>query len=104
MLGGAPVAWSSRKEPVVTLSSREAEYIAASLCAFQVTWMVNLVEEIIAKSHGAITMRIDNMSTINLAKNSITHGRSKHIEMRFHYLWEQVANEKMNLEHCRTEN
>ena len=46
MLGGATIAWSSRKELVVALSSREAEYIAASLCACQATWMVNLVEEI----------------------------------------------------------
>ena len=91
MLGGAPVSWSSRKEPVVALSSCEAEYITASLCAYQATWMVNLVEEITGKDHGAITMKIDIMSTINLAKNPIAHGRSKHIEMRFHYLREQVA-------------
>ena len=51
MLGGAPVAWSSRKEPVVALSSCEAEYIVASLCACQATWMLNLVEEIIENSH-----------------------------------------------------
>ena len=102
MLDGALVAWSSRKEPVVALSSCEAEYIAASLCACQATWMVNLVEEITGKNHGAITMKIDSMSAINLAKNPIAHGRSKHIEMRFHYLRERVADGKMNLEHCRT--
>ena len=39
----------------------------------------------------------------NLAKNPIAYGRSKHIEMRFHYLREKVADGKMNLEHCRTE-
>ena len=44
------------------------------------------------------------MSAINLAKNPIAHDRSKHIEMRFHYLQEQVTDRKMNLEHCRTEN
>ena len=104
MLGRTPVALSSRKEPVVTLLLCKAEYIVDSLCACQATWMVNLVEEITTKSHGAITMKIDNMSAINLAKNPIAHGRSKHIEMRFHYLREQVADGKMNVEHCRTEN
>ncbi|XP_050878795.1 secreted RxLR effector protein 161-like [Lathyrus oleraceus] len=44
MLGGALVAWSSRKEPVVAWSSCEAKYINASLCACQATWMVNLVK------------------------------------------------------------
>ena len=104
MLGGAPVAWSLRKEPVVELSSCEAEYIATSLCTCQATWMVNLVEEITAKSHSAITMRIDSVSAINLAKNPIAHGRSKHIEMRFHHLREHIVDGKMNVEYCRTEN
>ena len=88
----------------MALSSCEAEYTVVSLCVCQATWMVNLVEEITTKSHGAITMKIDNMSAINLAKNPISHGRSKRIEIRFHYLREQVADEKMNVEHCRTEN
>ena len=87
-----------------SISSCESEYINASLYACQATWMVNLVEEITGKNHGAITMKIDNMSAINLAKNPIAHGRSKHIELRLHYLREQVADGKMNLEHCRTEN
>ena len=104
MLGGALVIWSSRKEPLVALSSCEAEYVATSLCACQATWMVNLVQEITWKNHGVITMEIDNMSAINLAKNSIAHGRSKHIKMRLHYLREQVAEAKLHLEHCRTKN
>ena len=49
-------------------------------------------------------MRSRNKTAINLAKNMIAHGRSKHIEMRFHYLREQVAKGKLNLEHCRNEN
>ena len=104
MLGGAPVAWSLKKETVVVLSSCEIEYIVASLCACQSTWMVNLVEEITTKSHGVITMKIDSMSAINLAKNPISHGRSKHIDMRFHYLREHVEDGKINVKHCKTEN
>jgi hypothetical protein len=90
LLGGAPIAWCSRKESVVALSSREAEYIAASLCACQAAWMENLIDEILGEEHSAIEINIDNMSTINLAKNPVTHGRSKHIEMRFHYLRDRL--------------
>ncbi|XP_058777079.1 secreted RxLR effector protein 161-like [Vicia villosa] len=86
MLDDAPVAWISRKEQVEALSSYEAEYIISSLCACQATWMVNLVEKITTKNHGEITIKIDIMSSINLTKNPIAHGRNKHIEMRFHYL------------------
>ncbi|XP_058754130.1 secreted RxLR effector protein 161-like [Vicia villosa] len=99
MLDGAPIGWSLKKDPVVTLSSCEAEYIVVSLCACQATWVMNLVEEITIKDHGAISTKVDNMSSINLANNPIAHGRSKHIRMRFCYLREQVADEKPNLKH-----
>lgn len=48
-------------------------------------------------------MKINNTSTINLVKNPITHVKSKHIEMTFHYLKEQVSNGRMCLKHCRSE-
>ncbi|MCI48405.1 cationic amino acid transporter 1-like, partial [Trifolium medium] len=51
----------------------------------------------------SVTIKVDNLSAINLAKNPIAHGRSKHIEMKFHYLREQVSNGTLKLEHCRTE-
>lgn len=104
MLGGMPVAWSSRKELVVSLPSCETEYITSSLCACQATLMMNIVEEIIGNNHGAMTMKINSMSAINLTKNLIAHRRSKHIKMRFHYLREHVANGKLSLEHCRSGN
>ena len=66
--------------------------------------MVNLVEKVTGKNHGEITMKIDNMSAINLAKNPIRHGRSIHIEMRFHYLREEVAEAKLNFKHSIVEN
>ncbi|XP_050888548.1 secreted RxLR effector protein 161-like [Lathyrus oleraceus] len=88
MLGSAPISWSSRKEPVAVMSSCEAEYIVASLCTCQATWMVNLIDEIARKNHGTLIMKIDNISNINLDKNPIARGRRKHIDMRFHYLKE----------------
>ncbi|GAU26641.1 hypothetical protein TSUD_102510 [Trifolium subterraneum] len=103
LLGGAPIAWSSKKESVVALSSCEVEYIAASLCACQAIWLANLIEEIMGEDHGVVKMRIDNISAINLAKNHVAHGKSKHIEMRFHYLREQVSNGRICVEHCKSE-
>ncbi|CAJ2632822.1 unnamed protein product [Trifolium pratense] len=102
LLNNAPIAWCSKKESVVALSSCEAEYIAASLCACQAIWLVNLMEEMTSEDHGSVTMNIDNISAINLAKNPVAHGKSKHIEMRFHYLREQVNNGKLYLKHCRS--
>lgn len=90
MLSDTIVYWSSRKEPLVTLSSCEARYINVSLCACQATWRMNLIEEITWKNHREMTMKIDNISAINLEKNPIARARSKHIKMRFDYLREQV--------------
>jgi hypothetical protein len=49
-----------------------------------------------------MTLLIDNKSAINLAKNPIAHGRSKHIEIRFHYIREQVSKGKLELAYCNT--
>jgi hypothetical protein len=102
-IGGASISWSSRKEPVVALSTCEAEYIDASLCACQGVWLCNLLNEIGNIKCESVILKVDNLSAINLAKNPIAHGRSKHIEMRFHYLREQVDKGILKLEHCRTE-
>lgn len=82
MLGGASVAWNLRKEYVVALSSSEVEYIVFSLCACQAIWFMNFIDEIEDKVHGAMTMKIDNIFVINLAKNLVAYGKSEHIEMR----------------------
>ncbi|GAU31071.1 hypothetical protein TSUD_322080 [Trifolium subterraneum] len=101
--GEAPISWCSKKELVVALSSCEAEYIAASLSTCQAIWLRNLIEEISLVKCNTVTLKVDNVSAINLAKNPIAHGRSKHIEMRFHYLREQVNNGNLALEYCKSE-
>jgi hypothetical protein len=94
LVGGAPISWSARKEP---------EYIVASLCACQGVWLCNLMNEVTHVKCNNVIIKVDNLSAINLAKNPIAHGRSKHIEMRFHYLREQVSKGNIKLEYCRTE-
>jgi len=103
MFGKAPISWCSKKEPVVAHSSCEAEYIAASMCACQAVWLVNLCKEFDSSRNGAVLLLVDNISAIILAKNPIAHGRSKHIEMRFHYLRELVSSGQLRLGYCRSE-
>jgi hypothetical protein len=98
----APVAWCSRKQPVVALSSCEAEYIAGSYAACQALWMKSVLEELKIDVKKPITLQIDNQSAINLAKNPVLHGRSKHIEARFHFLREQVNQGSLEVVHCAT--
>jgi hypothetical protein len=102
-INNAPISWCSKKEQVVALSSCEVEYIAASMCATQAIWLKTLIEEVTGVDSEAVTIKVDNVSAINLAKNPISHGRSKHIELRYHYLRYQVAKGLIRLEHCRSE-
>ena len=103
MFGGAPISWCSQKEPVVELSSCEAEYIATSMCACQDVWLMNLLKELDNIEIKSTTLFVDNLSSMNLARNPITHGRRKHIEMRFHYLRELVCEGQLKLAHYQSE-
>ena len=100
---GTSLCFYSTREPVVALSSCETEYIAASLGACQAMWLMNLLKELGCNDDAATTLFVENVSAINLAKNPIAHGRSKHIEMRFHYLRELAGDGKLRLSYCRSE-
>lgn len=86
----------------MTFSSREAEYIPALLSACQAIWLVNLLKELCSEEGEVITLVVDNVFTISLAKNPVAHGRNKHIEMRFYYLRELISDERLRLGYCRS--
>ncbi|XP_019435314.1 PREDICTED: uncharacterized protein LOC109341799 [Lupinus angustifolius] len=97
---GAPVSWNSRKQDVVALSTCEAEYIAACNAICQGLWLIHLMTELRYGEFEDFELRVDNQSTINLAKNLVRHGRSKHIETRFHFLRDQVGKGRVKMVHC----
>jgi hypothetical protein len=102
MFSGGAVAWSSKKQPVVSLSTTEAEFIAAAYCACQVMWMRRVLDRLNCKQVTPTVIYCDNMSTIKLAKNPVMHGRSKHIDVRFHFLRELCREGVIELKHCNT--
>ncbi|MCI16274.1 copia protein, partial [Trifolium medium] len=86
----------------VALSSCEAEYIAGSYAACQAVWLDSVLKELKLDVEKPIKLQIDNQSAINLARNPVLHGRSKHIEARFHFLREQVNQGSLDVVHCAT--
>ncbi|XP_050895734.1 secreted RxLR effector protein 161-like [Lathyrus oleraceus] len=90
MLSGAAVTWSSRKKPIVTLSTTEAEFITAAGSSCQAIWMKQVLKKIGYMGSESIVIFCDNSSTIKLARNPVMHGRSKHIDVRYHFLRELV--------------
>ncbi|XP_055830802.1 secreted RxLR effector protein 161-like [Solanum dulcamara] len=81
MMCGSAVTWSSRKQPIVTLSAMEA-FVAAAACACQAIWMRRVLKEISHIQVEGTMLLCDNASTIKLSKNPVLHGRSKHIRVR----------------------
>ena len=93
----------SRKQPVVSLSTIEAEFIAATSCACQAVWMRRILEKLSHTQGNCTIMFCDNSSTIKLSKNPMMHGRSKHIDVRFHFLRDLTKEEVVELVHCGTQ-
>lgn len=96
------ISWCSN-QPVMTLSSCEAGYIARSYVVCHAIWIRYVLEEMEVEVKKPLVLQIDNKSTINLAKNLVQHGRSKHIEARFHFLREKVNQGELELRHCSSE-
>ena len=70
MLSGGAVAWSLKKQPVVTLSTTEAEYVTAASCACQCIWLQQILKQIGGTQSKSVRVLCDNSSTIKLAKKS----------------------------------
>lgn len=102
LLSSGAVSWLSKKQPIVTLSTTEAEFVAAAGCASQAVWMRRITGKLGCVHDKATVIYCDNSSTIKLSKNSVMHGRSKHIDVRFHFLRELVQDGTIKLVHCGT--
>lgn len=100
--GGGPVSWESKKQPTVALSSAEAEYMALSSCAKEAVYLRRFLSEISNISKAKVTIYNDSQSAQMLAKNPIHHNRTKHIDIRFHFIREKVSDGTIQLKYLPT--
>lgn len=103
MLGTGAVSWSSKKQTIVTLSSTEAEFVAATACVCQAIWLRRILKELQFKMERATTIFCDNNSAIKLPKNPVNHGRSKHIDVKYYFLRDLNNEGTIELQYCRSE-
>ena len=85
-LGSATVLWFSRKQKSVALSSAEAKYMAASQASCEALWLRKLLVDLFDRELRPTVIYCDNQSCIQLSENPIFHNRSKHIEIRYHFI------------------
>lgn len=101
-LGSCAITWGSKKQDVVALSSTEAEYVAATTAACQMVWLRRILGDCGRCFDKALVLWYDNQSTIAVAKNPAFHGRTKHIDVRFHYIRSLIADGLIVLQYCNT--
>ena len=99
----AMVSWSSRKQGSVALSTAEAEYISASDASREAIWLRKLLSDLFDSSLEPVVIHCDNHSCVKLSKNPVFHDRSKHIEMRYHYVRDMVQRRAVSLRYIPTD-
>ncbi|KAK6149332.1 hypothetical protein DH2020_016857 [Rehmannia glutinosa] len=95
-IGDCLVSWFSKKQNCVSLSTAEAEYISATFCCTQLLWMKQTLADYKC-SFKNVPIFCDNISAINIAQNPIHHNRTKHIEIRHHFLRDCVSKPKIEI-------
>jgi hypothetical protein len=101
-LGSSLVTWSSRKQSSVAQSTTKAEYVSAASCCSQLLWITCTLSDFGDCSH--VPLMCDSMSAISVAKNLVLHSRTKHIEVRYHFLRDIVEKGNIDLIHVPTKN
>ena len=100
LFNGGPISWKSQRQKCVALSTAEAEYVALSSAAQESIWLTQLLSELTRASETPMVIHEDNQSTIAMARNPQYHGRAKHIEIKHHFIRDQVAYGTIELVYC----
>ena len=93
LLNNDAITWSSKKQPYIALSTMEAEYVACSTAVSKAVWLRRFFQnlEVIKDASDSITVHCNSMVALAYAKDSKYHGRTKHIDIRYHYIRDMVA-------------
>ena len=109
--GGGAISWSSKKQPIVTLSSTESEYVGLTAASKEVIYLRNLAREILpivglnsyVKPFAPTIIYCDNQGALHLADNPVFHNQSKHIAIRYHFIRQTIASGDATVTYCRTD-
>ena len=101
-MGAGAISWSSKKQHVVGLSSTKAEYIAQMHVAKEVLWLCSFLQELHSTPDDLLILNCDNQGAIALAKDNKFHTRTKHIDVRYHFICEAVEDGKVVVQYILT--
>ena len=101
-IGNTPTSWCSKLQHCVSTSTAEAEYYSLSECCKQAMWYINLLKELKLNIYN-IKINIDNKAAIYNAKNQSINPKTKHMDIRVHYIRELVKNKKIELNYIKSQ-
>ena len=93
----------SRKQELVTLSTAEAEYVAATHAAKECIWLRHLISELFPSLITRTTLYCDNQAALTLAVDDNYHACTKHIDIRYHFIRQCIARKAIDLVYCLTD-
>jgi hypothetical protein len=102
LMNGGPIHWSSKKQSTVVGSSTEAEYVACYSATHDLVWLNQLLTELGFQNHQSITLYCDNLPAIKLIKNPVAHQRTRHIDIKYHYVREKYKHKIIDVQHIPT--
>ena len=102
IVASGAVSWMSKKQPVVALSTAEAEYVSLCFATQEAIWLRQLLTDIGQPPADATVIWEDNQAAISLAKNPVFHARTKHIDTRYHFIREELQNGVISLKYIST--
>jgi hypothetical protein len=101
-LGSAMVSWCNRKQSSVALSTAEAEYIALSVAVREAVWLRKVLTDLFDHEMDPTIIHCDNQSCVKLSENPVFHDRSKHIEIKYHYIRDMVQRKAVHVQYLPT--
>lgn len=98
-MGSKLVSWFSKKQSSIALSIAEEKYVVDASCYTQLLWMMQTLKDIQITCTPPISILCDNTSATSISKNPVMHSKTKHIPIKYHFLREQVLEQKVKLEY-----
>jgi Reverse transcriptase (RNA-dependent DNA polymerase)/gag-polypeptide of LTR copia-type len=103
LIDGGAVSWTSKKQELVTLSTTESEYVATTHAAKEGIWLHRLISELFRPLTDPTSLLCDNQSAIALSKDGSFHARTKHIDIRYHFIRYVIEEGSIELIYCPTD-
>ena len=104
LINGGAILWGSKKQELITLSTAESEYVAATHATKEAIWLRRLIGEMFRPLQHPTILYGDNQSAIALTKDGSFHARTKHIDIRYHFIRFSVENGHICFLYCPTNN